>query len=176
VTFTATIGPAGPPVPTGTVAFTSNGTTISGCSAVTVTASRTAACATTSLTAGTDTIKASYSGNSNYAGSSGAVTQTVNKVVSTTTVVSNKNPSTVGQSVTFTATIGPAGPPVPTGTVAFTSNGTTISGCSAATVTTSRIAACATTSLKAGTDTIKASYSGNSNYAGSAATLSQTVN
>jgi hypothetical protein len=60
--------------------------------------------------------------------------------------------------------------------VAFTSNGTTISGCSAATVTTSRIAACATTSLKAGTDTIKASYSGNSNYAGSAATLSQTVN
>jgi hypothetical protein len=176
VTFTATIGPAGPPVPTGTVAFTSNGTTISGCSAVTVTASRTAACATTSLKAGTDTIKASYSGNSNYAGSSGAVTQTVNKVVSTTTVVSNKNPSTVGQSVTFTATIGPAGPPVPTGTVAFTSNGTTISGCSAATVTTSRIAACGTTSLKAGTDTIKASYSGNSNYAGSAATLSQTVN
>jgi hypothetical protein len=44
------------------------------------------------------------------------------------------------------------------------------------TVTASRTAACATTSLKAGTDTIKASYSGNSNYAGSAATLSQTVN
>ena len=52
--------------------FNSNGKTISGCSAVMVTSSRTAA---TSLTAGTDTIKASYSGNSDYPGSSGSVTQ-----------------------------------------------------------------------------------------------------
>jgi hypothetical protein len=60
------------------VAFTSNGTTITGCSAVTVTASRTAACTTSGLAKGTDTIKATYSGNSTYAGSSGTLTQTVN--------------------------------------------------------------------------------------------------
>ena len=91
VTFRATVVPAGPPVPTGTVTFTSNGKTISGCAAVMVTSSRTAACTTTSLTAGTDTIKASYSGNSDYTGSSGSVTQTVNQAASTTTVVSSKN-------------------------------------------------------------------------------------
>jgi len=71
------------------VTFNSNGKTISGCSAVMVTSSRTAA---TSLTAGTDTIKASYSGNSDYTGSAGSVTQTVNKAASTTTVVSSKSP------------------------------------------------------------------------------------
>jgi hypothetical protein len=60
------------------VAFTSNGTKITGCSAVSVSSSRTAACTTTSLLKGTDTIKATYSGNSDYTGSSGTVTQTVN--------------------------------------------------------------------------------------------------
>jgi hypothetical protein len=158
------------------VAFTSNGTTITGCSAVTLTASRTAACTTSTLAKGTDTIKATYSGNSTYAGSSGTVTQTVNADPSTTTLASSKNPSTVGQAVTFTATIGPAGPPVPTGTVAFTSNGTTITGCSAVTVTALRTAACTTSTLAKGTDTIKATYSGNSTYAGSSGTVTQTVN
>ncbi len=176
VTFTATVTPVGPPTPTGTVAFTSNGTTISGCSAVKVTSSRTAACTTTTLATGIDTIKASYSGDSNYTSSSGTVTQTVNKATSTTTVVSSKNPSTSGQSVTFTATVAPVGPPVPTGTVAFTSNGTSISGCSAVKVSSSRTAACTTTTLKTGTDTIKASYSGDSNYTTSSGTLSQVVN
>ena len=176
VTFTATVAPVGPPVPTGTVAFTSNGTSITGCSAVKVTSSRTAACTTTTLIVGTDTIKASYSGDSNYTSSSGTVTQTVNKGTSTTTVVSSKNPSTAGQSVTFTATVAPVGPPVPTGTVAFTSNGTSITGCSAVKVTSSRTAACTTTTLIVGTDTIKASYSGDSNYTSSSGTLSQVVN
>jgi hypothetical protein len=82
----------------------------------------------------------------------------------------------LGTAVTFTATIGPAGPPVPTGTVAFTSNGTTITGCSAVALTALRTAKCTTSSLAKGTDTIKATYSGDSTYAGSSATLSQTVN
>ncbi|MGA7925700.1 MAG: hypothetical protein WCA20_06860 [Candidatus Sulfotelmatobacter sp.] len=43
MTFTTAVAPAGPAVHTGTVAFTSNGTTITGCSAVTVTSSRKAA-------------------------------------------------------------------------------------------------------------------------------------
>jgi hypothetical protein len=176
VTFTATVGPAGPPVPTGTVAFTSNSAAITGCSAVTLTSSRTATCTTTALTKGTDTIKASYAGNSDYTSSSGTVTQRVNMGVSITTVVSSKNQSTVGQTVTFTATVGPAGPPVPTGTVAFTSNGAAITGCSAVTLTSSRTADCTTTALTKGTDTVKASYSGNSDYSSSSGTVTQTVN
>jgi hypothetical protein len=120
---------------------------------------------------------ACFSGDgANDAASNGTTTITVTKTTSTTTVVSSKNPSTVGQSVTFTATVGPAGPPVPTGTVAFTSNGTSITGCSAVTVTSSRTAACTTTTLKEGTDTIKATYSGNSDFTSSSGTVTQTVN
>ena len=80
MTITATVGPAGPPTPTGTVGFTSNGSAISGCTSVTLSSSRTAICATSSLPVGTDTIVATYSGDSNYAGSSGTVTQIVNPV------------------------------------------------------------------------------------------------
>ncbi len=126
---------------------------------------------------GSKSAVACFSGDgANDAASSKTTSITVTKAASTTTVVSSKNPSTVGESVTFTATVAPAGPPVPTGTVAFTSNGTTITGCSAVTVTSSRKAACTTTSLPKGTDTIKASYSGNSDYTGSSGTVKQTVN
>lgn len=63
VTFTATVtGNA----PTGTVRFTSDGAAISGCTAVALTGSgntRTAACTTSSLSAGGHSIRAAYSGD-----------------------------------------------------------------------------------------------------------------
>ncbi len=77
VTITASITPAGPP--TGTVGFTSNGVAISGCTAVTL-SSGTAQCVTSSLAVGTDAVVASYSGDGDYAGSSGSVTQIVNPI------------------------------------------------------------------------------------------------
>lgn len=120
---------------------------------------------------------ACFSGNgANDAASKGTSSITVSKAASTTSVVSSKNPSTAGESVTFTATVTPAGPPVPTGTVAFTSNGTTISGCSAVALTASRTALCTTSALPTGTDSVKAAYSGNSNYNNSTGTVSQVVN
>ncbi len=79
VTITATVGPAGPPAPTGTVGFTSNGTAISGCTSVTLN-SGTAQCVTSSLSVGTDRIVATYSGDSNYSGSSGTFSQLVEPV------------------------------------------------------------------------------------------------
>jgi len=176
VTFTATVSPAGPPIPTGTVGFTANGTTIAGCSAVPVSSSRTAACTTAALAAGSNAIVATYSGDANYAGSTGSLSQVVNKGASTTTVTSGQNPSTFGEPVTLTATVGPAGPPIPTGTVGFTSNGTTITGCSAVVLSPSRTATCTTTTLAVGTDTIAATYSGDSNYLPSNGAVSQIVN
>jgi uncharacterized repeat protein (TIGR03803 family) len=94
---------------------------------------------------------------------------------STTTVTSSPNPSTFGQQVTITATVGPAGPPAPTGTVGFTSNGTAISGCTSVTLN-SGIAECVTSSLSVGTDRIVATYSGDSNYSGSSGSVVQIVN
>ncbi|MGA3214027.1 MAG: Ig-like domain repeat protein [Terriglobales bacterium] len=175
VTFTATVSPSGSPDPTGNVAFTSNGTVITGCSAEKLSSSLTATCATSSLAAGSDAIVATYSGDANYAPSSGALLQVV-AAASATTVTSSLNPSMVGQSVTLTATVTPAGPPTPTGTVDFTSLGTTITGCSGVTLSSSRTATCTTSTLPVGTDAIVASYSGDSNYLSSMGTLAQLVN
>jgi len=176
VTFTATVSGFSP---TGTVAFTSNTTAISGCSAVTLTASLTAVCTTTTLPVGTDTIAANYSGdtNNNPSSNSPGLSQVVNaKWPSTTKVVPSLNPSTYGQAVTFTATVTSSGS-TPTGTMAFTANSVTISGCSAVTLTGSATAACNTTSLGAGTDSIVATYSGDTTHASSISpTVSQVVN
>ncbi len=95
---------------------------------------------------------------------------------STTTVTSSPNPSTFGQQVTIIATVGPDGPPLPTGTVSFTSNGGGISGCSSVPLTSSLTAVCVTSTLAVGTDTVAATYSGDNNYAGSSGMFSQIVN
>lgn len=92
-------------------------------------------------------------------------------LTSTTTVLtSSSNPSTFGNSITFTATVSPS---AATGSVTFydgaTSLGTiALSGGSAA---------LATSSLSAGTHQISAIYSGDSTYTGSTSnTITQTVN
>jgi hypothetical protein len=94
---------------------------------------------------------------------------------STTALVSSLNPSTTGQSVTFTATVsGSAG--TPAGTVNFRDGVTTIGSCGAVALNGSGVASCATTALAAGTRSITAVYSGSSAYAGSTSnTVSQVV-
>ncbi len=167
VTFTATVSPA---AATGTVEFKQSGVAISGCSAQAV-SSGIATCTVPSLAAGGG-VMASYSGDSNYAmSSSPGLTQTVKKKVTTTAVSSSLDPSTVGEAVTFTATVSPA---AATGTVEFKQSGVAISGCSAQAVS-SGIATCTVPSLAAGGG-VMASYSGDSNYAMSSSPgLTQTV-
>ncbi len=96
---------------------------------------------------------------------------------STTTLVSSLNPSTVGASVTFTATVTGTGP---TGSVAFTDGGNAISGCTAVALTGSgnaRTAPCTTSALGQGTHSIVAAYAGDAgNAASSSSALSQVVN
>jgi hypothetical protein len=94
-----------------------------------------------------------------------------------TALKSSANPSTAGASVTFTATVtGNA----PGGTVAFSANGTAITGCAASAVAGTgnvRTAACSTGALAAGSHAIVAKYSGNAgNLASTSAALTQTVN
>jgi hypothetical protein len=82
----------------------------------------TATFTTATLTTGSHSITANYAGNASYAAStSPALTQTVNApppATTTTAVTSSNNPSTFGQSVTFTATVTTASG-TPTGTVTF---------------------------------------------------------
>jgi sugar lactone lactonase YvrE len=80
-------------------------------------------------------------------------------------LVVTANPSTVGSSVTFTATVaGSSGGPVPTGTVTFYNGATPLSGPISLS---NAVATYSTASLAAGTYAVSASYSGDGNYSGS---------
>jgi hypothetical protein len=89
-----------------------------------------------------------------------------------TTVTSSLNPSTVGGSVTFTATVvpGPTG-----GTVEFDDNGTAIAGCTAAALA-AATATCTSTLSVAGNHDIVANYSGDATSLASSGALVQAVN
>jgi hypothetical protein len=172
VTFTATI-PAGTPAITGSVTFMDGTTTLG-----TGTISGTAATYTASaLAAGPHSITAVYGGDSNWNSiTSPAITQTVNAAAKGTpasiTVVSNLNPSILGQSVTFTATI-PAGTPAITGSVTFKDGATTL-GTGSISGTTATYTASA---LAAGSHSITAVYGGDSNWNSiTSAAITQTVN
>jgi Bacterial Ig-like domain (group 3)/F5/8 type C domain len=180
VTFTATVTGS---APTGSVAFAADGIALSGCSALALPAgsanSKIATCSTASLAAGTHSIVATYAGDAaNNGSTSPALSQVVSgSAASSTNLASSGSPSLVGTNVTFTATVTGSGP---TGSVAFTADGTTLGGCSAVALPTgsanSKTATCNTTSLTAATHSIVANYTGDAaNSRSTSATLSQQV-
>jgi hypothetical protein len=92
---------------------------------------------TSALSVATHSFTATYLGDGNFLTStSGAVSQVVNKANTSTTVTSSLNPSSSGQSVTFTATVSAVSPGAgtPTGTVTFL-NGTITMGTSSLSAT-----------------------------------------
>ncbi len=166
VTFTATVSGSGSS-PTGTVAFMDGATAVAGCSAQPVNGAGQAACTTSSLAVGVHSIVANYSGDaSNLASVSAALSQVVDAGTipsSSIAVTSSVNPSRVGSAVTFTASVtGNA----PTGSVHFTSDGDTITGCTAVMLVGSgdtRTAECTASSLTPGVHSIVSIYSGDAN-------------
>jgi len=84
------------------------------------TAGGVAAFTTSSLTATTHYIKATYAGDPTFASSSGYVTQVVNGYTTSTTLVSSLNPSIYGQKVTWTSTVTTTDLSPATGIVNFT--------------------------------------------------------
>jgi large repetitive protein len=169
VTFTAAISSTDGIVPDGeTVTFYDGATQIG----VGVTSGAMASFTTSSLSAKTHTIKATYAGDAMYKTSTGAVTQVVTLYTSTTSVTSALNPSTFGQTVQLSATVNSSAPGGPTGNVKFL-NGTTNLG----TATLSGgVATLSTAKMPSGTLTITATYTGDAQSATSSGTTSQTVN
>ncbi len=173
VTMTATVTAQNGSTPSGSVTFKSNGVSIGSAA---LDDSGVAVLNYAGLSAGTDSVTAVYQGSPLLAGSTSNTVMQVVHPAGVTTVTSSPNPSTGGQQVVITATVGPAGPPQPTGTVGFTSNGATVSGCASVTLSQSRTAVCTTSSLAVGTDAIVATYSGDSNYGPGSGMVVQIVN
>jgi hypothetical protein len=169
VTFTATISSSGGAPPNGEVVTFKNGGVTLGTFGL---SGGTATFTSTLLTAGTHAITATYSGDATFSAStSAALTQTVDKYGTTSTVTSSGSPSSFGQSVAFTATVSSSGP-TPTGTVTFKSGtntlGTQMLSGGAATLNDS--------TLIVGTHSITVVYSGDANNAASTSTaISQVV-
>lgn len=150
--------------PTGSVSMSDNGTAIAG---ATGTLSSGAANLTPSgfINAGTHPITATYAGDNNFASStSGSQDFVVNKALVNNSVSASSNNLYYGQSVTLTATITNTSTGVtPTGTIDFKSDGTSISGCNARTLSgsgTTATATCTTTApgLIIATHVITATY------------------
>ncbi len=127
---------------------------------------------TPTLSLGNHVITAVYAGDSNFgASTSKPVKQVVNKATTTTTLASSQNPSKVGQSVTFTASVTPEFSGTVKGTVTFY-DGT------AALKTVTLIAGAAqftTSKLTSGMHSITATYNGSPSLSGSSDSLTQTV-
>jgi hypothetical protein len=128
--------------------------------------------ASSPLPAGSDLITAVYSGDTNYAASTGTVTATVGQAGSGTSVTGSPLTIAVGQSTTITATVSGVSGHTPTGSVDFKFGSTDLG-----TVTlTNGVASLPTSALPIGaSDTVTAIYLGDTNYGTSSGTVNIAV-
>jgi hypothetical protein len=173
VTVTATVRPEGTSAgtPTGPVTFSVDGNQVA---TIFLNATGTASLTLPNLAVGVRSIAAAYNGSFIYLASSATASHTVDKVSTTTTLASSLNPSTFGQSVTFTATVVSVAPGTgtPAGSVQFRRNGVDegpaiglVNGTASKTLS----------ALDAGTPPIEAVYLGNATYATSTGSVTQTI-
>jgi len=170
VTFTANVTSQYGAAVTGSVTFKQGTSTL----AIVSLTNGQASYAATFAAAGSLSITAVYSGDSNNQGSTSAsLTQTVNQARSSTTLASGLNPSSANQPVTFTANVTSQYGAAVTGSVTFKQGTSTLATVSL----TNGQASYATTFAATGTFSVTAVYSGDSNNQGStSASLTQTVN
>lgn len=170
VILTATVTSQFGGAATGTVVFYSGSQTLG-----TVSLSGTQAILAASFaTPGSYSITAHYNGDGNNVASTSAALNEIVITSTTTMLASSRNPSTAGQSVTFTAMVtSNAGSP-PNGESITFYNGSAILGTG---MLTSGSASFTTSPLAAGVYSITASYPGDGNFAAStSATLRQVMN
>jgi hypothetical protein len=121
----------------------------------------TATVTTHALTTGADSLSVIYSGDSHFQPHTITFAQTVQPVGTSTALTSSANPSSDQQSVTFTATVTANTTATPVGSVTFLDGATTLGS---STLNSSGAATFTTSTLSMGTQSITASYGGNSNF------------
>ena len=174
VTLTATISPnvTMSANVSGSVTFYDGGTVLG---TATVAANGTASFGTAKLALGGNAITATYSGDGEYMGSTGANSETVNQDTITTTLTSSLANAVVGQSITLTANVSANAPGSgkPTGVVTFY-DGATLLG--TGTITNGSAKLVVSGGLAFGSHTLTASYAGDVDFVGSVSTATtQTV-
>ena len=160
VTFTAAVTSSQGAPPDGETITFLQGTTQLGTSPL---SGGSAALAISTLTGGTDNIKAEYGGDSNFrASTSRPVAQVVNLATTATTLTSSLNPAPTGQIVVFTVSVaGQVGGTKITGNVAFYNGSVKLGSATLA----GGVASFKTAKLGVGTDSITAVYNGSKTYA-----------
>jgi hypothetical protein len=156
VTFVVTVSPN---TATGTVTLTKDATALAPAATL---SGGSATFSVASLPAGVYQVTSVYSGDGNTLGSSGSVTQTVNKEATTVTVTSAKpaGVTAVSPETIFTATINPA---TATGTVTFTASPDTPALTSGPVAVSGGVAKW-TAAVPVTLQTITAVYSGDENF------------
>ena len=168
VSFTATVAGQVTGTPTGTITF-SDGDSQLGQSALN---GGTASLSISSLTVGSHSIVASYSGDSNFTGSVSIVeSQTVQKADTSTSLNAAPSTANLNQTITLTATVTSMSSIVPTGTVTFLDGASSIGSSSLS----GGVASLSTSALAAGTHDITAQYSGDSSFNGSLSSVTSVV-
>lgn len=183
VTVCSRSGGAFPPVPTGRVTFTEGSTSLD--VDVLFNAGVPRGCATTygllSLTPGSHTITATYSGDGEFRPSTATAVQAVDKGTTSTDLHFSPASTVYGQDVDITTEVCPSPAAItmavpPSGALTISDNGTPMitSGVGAGTAPCAQLVL-ETSLLAVGTHTIAATYAGDDNYNGSAATTSYQV-
>jgi hypothetical protein len=160
-----------PAAATGDVTFTGPGD-VTLCTAPVV--DGTATCTTAVLPLGTDTVDVAYPGDGAYGPSSTSTDVSVGQAATTTTLGSSANPSNIGETVTFTATVTPVSPGggVPAGTVEFLDGVNPLGVCSAVPVDGSGSATCQFQFNASGSSPITAFFTDtDGNYTGSTSSI-----
>jgi hypothetical protein len=169
VTFTATVTPSQGTIPDGELMAFYDGITMLGSEKL---VSGMAAYTTSSLSAKTHAIKATYVGDATFRLGNGGKQQAILKYPTTTTLSSSLNPSNYGQAATLTARVTWAGP-APAGTVTF-KNGATSLG--SGTLNSSGVATLIAAKIPVGANTLTSTYNGDAfNGKSVSAEITQTV-
>ena len=114
----------------------------------------------------TASVTASYAGSTSLAAASETVGFEVGKIATSTSVLASPSTATIGDPVTFTATVTPDHGSTPTGTVQFAVDGSDFGAAVSLTGDTATSAPISTLGL--GDHTVTATYNGDGNFSGSA--------
>jgi hypothetical protein len=172
VTFTATVATGA----TGNVTFYIDGIPQSPAVPLSGLASNQAALSTSTLSLGVHSIMASYPGDPNFAPSNSNIVVQDIQATPTVTLTASANPATIGQSVTYTASVSSI-LGNPSGWVVFTDTTTVpITQSAQIPLVGGNASTTFTLAAPAGSHAITAAYSGDANFAAVTANLTETAN